>query len=258
MGRASRKRKEQRQTAVNNPSPTTQHENSALLAHAALPHKVVFSEEIEPQPIEANTKIYRFMNSEKFADDFAIGKIRLSTLKKCRAYEDPLQGDSEEAIHRYNSGRWTGSGIEAKARLARMGVFVGGATDVFLSNNTVTSRIEDAYILCATDKFDPSSFKENFGDYCIEISQPKKFFEVLTNSIRKTHLLAEEKWGLISYAERFTQGLNAEPGRIGFVKPMRYSPQREVRFLWRPKFSTNLEFFNLDVPECADYCKRII
>jgi hypothetical protein len=57
---------------------------------------------------EHNESIYRFFSEEYQANALAQGEVWLSTLETCRAYEDPAQGDLEEAHETYNSGHAVG------------------------------------------------------------------------------------------------------------------------------------------------------
>ncbi|MFM5027402.1 hypothetical protein ACEUBM_20605, partial [Aeromonas caviae] len=60
-----------------------------------------------------NEPIYRFFPEQWQADALCQGNVWISTLEACRAYEDPLQGDSEEATHTYKSGHIVGSSSDA-------------------------------------------------------------------------------------------------------------------------------------------------
>jgi hypothetical protein len=247
MGRASRMKRERRLAKFSDlrafPIPLTQSGPARLSAQ------------------DSPNKVYRFFKESTHADAFASGIIRLSTLETCRAYEDPYQGDPDEAVHRYNSGHAVGGSDDAAFKLIaeRSGIFIGpGCSNVTVSDCHSVRRLPDAFVLCTTEQFDPARLSDTFGRYCVEIERPQDFFRLLTGSLSKLHAVRESAFGRVIYRERSFAGLQDPPGPIGFVKPPdRYNSQREVRFLWTSLTGTPLVPFELHAPECAALCKRI-
>jgi hypothetical protein len=247
MGRSSRMKRERRLTTFGDfravPRPITQ------------PGPVRLSAQDSPH------KVYRFFKESTHADALASGTVWLSTLETCRAYEDPYQGDSDEAVQRYNSGHAVGGSNDAAFKLIaeRSGIFIGpGCSNITVSNCNAVQRLSDAFVLCTTEQFNPESLSDTFGRHCVEIERPQEFFRLLTASLSKLHAVREAAFGGVIYRERSFAGLQDPPGPIGFVKPPdRYKSQREVRFLWTSLTDTPLAPFALHAPECAALCKRI-
>lgn len=205
--------------------------------------------------------VYRFFKEPGHADALASGTVWLSTLETCRAYEDPYQGDPDEAVQRYNSGHAVGGSDDAAFKLIaeRSGISIGpGCSNITVSNCTAVHRLPDAFVLCTTEQFNPKNLSDTFGRYCVEIERPQEFFRLLTASLSQLHAIREAAFGRVIYRERNFAGLQDPPGPIGFVKPPdKYKSQHEVRFLWTSLTGAQLAPFALYAPECVALCRRI-
>ena len=192
-----------------------------------------------------NSPVYRFFPEEWQADALCKGNVWISTLETCRAYEDPLQGDPEEATHTYESGHIVGgsSDMGFVEMAARSGVHIGpGCSDITISGCTNIQKLPDAFVICTTKEFKPEKLSDTFGKYCVKISNPVEYFKRVSVELNK-HIEIREGFILLdqSTAQIYT-GLEAPPGPIGFVKPSdKYSPQKEFRLLWVPERNTNIE-----------------
>ncbi|MBB1380504.1 hypothetical protein H5071_00685 [Shewanella sp. SR41-2] len=210
---------------------------------------------------EHNESIYRFFSEEYQANSLAQGEVWLSTLETCRAYEDPAQGDPEEAHEVYNSGHAVGGSDDTKfvERASRSGIQIGpGCSDITVSNCSSSVSLPDAYVLCTTIEYSPEKLSDTFGKYCVEITNPRAFF-IGVSKILENHIsIKEAAAGKVIYKDRIYTGLESPPGPIGFVKPPDlYSSQKEFRFLWLPLGSAKLTPFLLKCPELSTICKRI-
>ncbi|HDR2373376.1 TPA: hypothetical protein QCH88_000519 [Enterobacter asburiae] len=207
--------------------------------------------------------IFRFFKEKEHAEALCNGDVWLSTLQTCREYEDPLQGDPKEATHTYNGGSTVlhGDGTEEDfvTKAARLGIRVHpGAKDITLIGGFHSFSIPDAYVLCMTQEFDPSKLSDTFGNYCVEISDPKQFFEVISTKLHTIIPLKDGYMGPITYDTRDHSVHEAMPGIIGFVKPKdTYSEQKEFRFLWQTYDKRAIKPFLLSCPEAAAFCRII-
>jgi hypothetical protein len=205
--------------------------------------------------------VYRFFRKESDADALTRGEVWLSTLATCRAYEDPKQGDPEEAHETYNSGNAVGGSDDPElVEVARRsGIHIGpGCSNITISNNTRKTVLPDAYVLCTTIEFSPEKLSETFGRYCVEITKPREFFINVSVVLEKSIPINEAVAGKVIYKDRHYTGMEARPGPIGFVKPPDlYSSQKEFRFLWVPKTSDGIAPFLLNCPQVRQLCKRI-
>jgi len=248
MGKASRRKRERRGNAQARASALT------LIPRARLPggwRGTDFSGQV----------VYRFFKDAEHADAMASGKIWISTLETCRQYENPLQGDPEEATQKYNSGHAIGGSGDRDFKLiaARSGIHIGdGCSNISISNCTSMHRVLDAYVLCTTSHFDPDKLGDVFGLHCVEVTHPHEFFRLMSLELAKLHKVREAAYGSVIYSEREYKGLEDPPGPIGFVKPPdKYQDQREVRFLWTVDEVLRLQPFLLDVPNAATLCRRL-
>jgi hypothetical protein len=168
---------------------------------------------------DAPPRLYRFFKCLEHAQNFADGRIWISTLEACRKHEDPQQGDSEEG---------------------KLG----------------NKLISDALVLCTTLRFDPSKMSDSFGNYCVEITEPLKFFVKLTEELMLRYPIDRFRQAQIIYAEREFEG--TRPGRIGFVKPPdKYAEQEEHRMLWTVSVDKPLIPGKLYVPGLKRYCRLL-
>ena len=205
--------------------------------------------------------VFRFFNEEDHANTLAQGDVYLSTLESCRAYENAEQGDSEEAYETYNSGHAVGRGDDPEIirRAQQSGAYISlNSERVTISNNTRITSLPDAYVLCTTIEFSPENINEEIGKFCVEIKNPRKFFNVVSRKIDSISAIREAAIGKIKYADRNYTGMDQPPGPIGFVKPrFPYEKQKEFRFLWIMENMGKLEPILINCPEIRNLCKRI-
>ena len=208
------------------------------------------------------TTVYRYFDNEDHAAAFARGEVFISTLKRCREYENPLQGDHEEGFERYNTGRTiTGNGSDPAfvAMAARAGIRIGPSSgSVTLTNNQRVSRLHDAYVLCTTMGAFCGDRLEAFGKYCVKINDVGKFHSKLTKSLALVSNISETARGEIIYRERSYKEFEDSPGLIGFVKPSdKYSNQKEYRFLWYVPVGVNISGLVISCPDISRIVTRI-
>ncbi|PML05226.1 hypothetical protein [Vibrio lentus] len=205
-----------------------------------------------------NKPIYRFFPEKWQAESLCNGNVWISTLETCRQYEDPLQGDSEEATHTYNSGHVVGGSDDPAfmAVASRSGIDLrGNCSDIIIKDCTNIQKLRDAYVLCTTREFKPQNLSDTFGNYCVKISNPSEFFKLVSATLNKQSPIREGGMGLVQYKDRNYTGLQSTPGPIGFVKPEdQYSSQKEFRMLWVPQTSDVINPFLLECPDVSKLC----
>ncbi|CAI1863702.1 MULTISPECIES: hypothetical protein [Serratia] len=209
--------------------------------------------------------VYRFFDNETHADNFCKGLIRISTLEACRGYENPEQGDKDEAtwMQRISSMLVDRSSKEQSKALQHASINIHPDAGInYYENITVTKKLQNAYVLCSTKYFNPDIFSESFGKYCVEISNAHEFCDKVTDSIAlhyKNISRITGRYSDIHYTKREGLDLNVLPCHIGFLKPATpYASQKEFRFLWTLE-NQNIELEKLDIncPKISTICKRI-
>ncbi|ENL9638454.1 TPA: hypothetical protein P4F40_004968 [Escherichia coli] len=205
--------------------------------------------------------VYRFFKEKIHAEALCDGKVWLSTLETCRAYEDPLQGDRGEAMHSYSVDNISGGSSDAGfvEMCSRLGIGIGeGCSNVSIGQGKSFYSIKDAFVLCTTKEFNPSKLNSTFGNYCVEIACPIIFFEEVTKALNKIIRLKSAKMGAVIYDKREFTGLEPIPGPIGFVKPKDiYSDQKEFRFLWETIEHVEIKPLEVHCPSIARLCKLV-
>jgi hypothetical protein len=204
--------------------------------------------------------VYRFFKEEWQAEALTKGEVWISTLETCRNCENPKQGDAEEATMNYNSGSISGNSENPDIQIIseRLGMRLENVKKVEFDNNTSRTKIPDAFVLCTTDKFSPDLLSDDFGKFCVKINKPDLFFKKITLALGARRPIRESALGKVIYKDRFYKGTEVPPGPIGFVKPRdQYADQSEVRMLWIPQDSNNLEPFSLECHELSELCERI-
>ena len=208
-----------------------------------------------------NSPIYRFFPEKWQAEALCNGEVWISTLETCRQFEDPNQGDAEEAIHTYNSGHiFGGSNDPAFVEMAsRSGVHIGeGCSNITISGCTNVQKLPNSFVLCTTTSYKPNELSGTFGNYCVQISNPKEFFKQTSKALNLRTTIKEGAQGKVIYSDRVYTGLQQIPGPIGFVKPIdKYATQEEYRFLWIPMLSDDIQPFLLHCPEVAELCTMV-
>lgn len=206
-------------------------------------------------------KVYRFFSEAQYADAFACGDIFLSTLQKCRNYENAEQGDTKEGHEEYYIDHMVGGSHDPQfvEQARRVGFHDrGGNSNITFSNVVRKTRITDAYVLCTTTNFSPEKLNDTFGAFCVEITNPRDFFLLLSEKIKAISNIRCAAAGKVIYADNRYTGMNSPNGRIGFVKAVvPYADQKEFRFLWHMEQQGELDPFVLKCPEVSGMCKRI-
>lgn len=207
-------------------------------------------------------EVFRYFRSEKYAEDFVRGHVLISTLKICREYEDPLQGDSEEGFERYTPGaaiRGGSNDSDFVTMAGRVGIRVGeGCEDIFINNAQIENSLHDAYVLCTTIGFSSDQLTDTFGNYCVKIKNLDAFQLEITKKLFEISPVDAYFRGGITYKERSYQGMEPPPGVIGFVKPSdKYSAQREYRFMWTVPHNHLIDKVIINCPGITEFVQRV-
>ncbi|EKO3963177.1 hypothetical protein EI372_00495 [Vibrio fluvialis] len=205
--------------------------------------------------------LYRFFDEKWKAEALVSGKVWISTLEACRKYDNAAQGDADEGTLEYNSGITSGSGSNPMVQLVAKRSMIGGdlsaCKNINISNITIRYQIPDAFVLCTAEKYSPDDMKDDFGGYCVKISQPNSFFRKVTRRLAEVQNLRYARINKVSYSKRSYIG--TEPihvPHIGFVKPNTdiYTSQNEVRMLWELAEHADIKPFVLNCPEIRKFC----
>ena len=205
-------------------------------------------------------RIFRHFKEEKHALALLRGDVWISTLDTCRHHEAMGQGDPDEGLLSYhvtsaNSDSPTFSKVARGLELGGL-KFAGKSSSI--TNCGSTFRLDDAYVLCWTETLS-QDVARTFGNYVVEVTDARKFFELVTFRLCIKRKLVERMFGPVVYVPALTYSdLQDPPGPPGFVKrPDGYAGQQEIRMLWTSGGPFPLEPFLLTVPRVARLCRLI-
>ncbi len=219
-----------------------------------------FSEGVLNMTHKGKGPVYKFFQEEAHAEALCKGYVWLSTLETCRAYENKQRGDPSEAIHTCYYDYLTGGSSDADfvSAASRMGIKIDdGCHNLTFENPSHEVILPDAFVLCTTNEFIPAELSEDFGDYCVEISNPNEFFKRVSLALHDDIGMQRGAMGPVQYMSRDYHGTDETPRPIGFIKPESYSAQKEFRFLWIPQDENNIKPRGLRCQEITELCKRI-
>ncbi len=213
------------------------------------------------------SRLFRRFDRPEHADSLERGEIWISTLNHCRQ----SAFDRLEGTRTYHTGVLTSREDGGDGRLAWAVELLGfGGVDtsrdghVRIADCLIVEAISDAHVLCMTQHASVEEAEEQLGPgYYVEITEPETFVRLVTGAyFRRLYSPGDHLpmtcFGNMRYARREFGGREAAPGPVGFVNPIEFQPENEVRILWTPKGSTeNLVGFALHVPEVAHLCRRV-
>ena len=202
--------------------------------------------------------LYRYFDEAKYADAMTRGSLRISTLERCRAYENEHQGDEHEGTQTYLTGNIKGGSEDvAFVEMARRtGIEVGpGCSEISIIDCASHTRLPDAYVLSTAIERNDDLFRESFGQFCVEIVAPALFFWHISSTLSSRRLIDHGAYGPVIYRERSYTGLEDMPP-IAFVKPaVPYAQQREFRFAWNPLGACAP--IDIVAPRIRELCRRV-
>ena len=198
--------------------------------------------------------LFRGLPTPEYADDFANGRIWITTFEYCRKAKDQRR-DEGEGLTVYRSGDVQGNMADPDVALvAKRTGFEGTRTNLRISNAKTTILIRDAYLLCLS-----MERQSKFGAHCVRIDNPPRFFRVISDALfARVGQIELGGIGSVQYMDREYQGTEAEP-HPALTKPKSFEDEKEVRMLWflEESIIAPIEPFLLECPRARRYCKRL-
>jgi hypothetical protein len=215
----------------------------------------------DPSPVDVRELpyIYRYFDEEAYANALIQGNVFISTLERCRDLEKPGQGDPEEGTHLRCQTYAFGDSDSAQIKevTSWLPIRIDNSTNIEIASNRLVTRIPDAYVVCTTER-PADKTSATFGKYCVEVSRPAKFFDLIDARLHRFRSSGPGEFQRVRYTQLEHYDLNPPPGEIGFVKrPDPYAEQQEIRLLWKYGVNPPLTPFELSVPGVSRLCRRI-
>ncbi|MEG5938846.1 hypothetical protein UXO69_05125 [Enterobacter hormaechei] len=211
-------------------------------------------------------KLYKYMKSEYAETFLKNGTLRIGTLmdfKKNENFNEAI-GDKNEGSH-FPQIDFQGKTYTANLNNSQKS-FLKGALELpsgsFMSGFSVVREItsKDFYVYCLTIEPSRKAMDVFECDTCIEISNPLNFLSLLTKKVsEKSRGLS---WhGPVSYLDKHYQYDNDPGYHPATTKDIKYSYQKEYRFIWHSRMGSNkdivLEPFYIKVPKAIKQCRII-
>lgn len=230
----------------------------------------------EDQVKEANQfrglPLYRFFKNEWEAECLLDGKVWISTLKKCREFECPQQGDKGEGTstfhqlhlsidHRIVTERdhQILSHMPIGINLPPPGQFYNGSIN--LSDNKINFAIPNGFLLCTTNAPDNLQAQSSEWKFGVKINlRQSKIFEILTSAIINHNIPIMKRhhdWADYDTSRTYHDPLEA-PLNLAFIKPDLHRRQSEYRFFWEAPYGyVYPDGVLVDCPELKPYLKKL-
>lgn len=220
--------------------------------------KSILHQDMYPNKRGSLKTVYRYMNDEDHINQFLKGRIRISTLEACRSYENQEMGDKEEAQEVYTVNYMASGDPNFFKKSEKLRLFLPCAPGSVIENCSVINHLPNGFLICTTNRRDDEKFSKDFGRFCIKINDSERFFQIVTQAIRKKFDLLGGHHEKVTYQAQKYSDDELPPGKIGFVKRTRYQWQDEYRFLWLPNNSDIGTHLLIDVPEIKYLCERVL
>ena len=171
--------------------------------------------------------LYRTFPERLWANHFARGRIRISTLSSCRDDPHPTRGDPGEGTTRYKIPYLSSDSSADRERAEAVGIEFPfhGSRNCSIVNYTINHRISDAWVLCFTAESDSDAVRR-LGRFEVQISNPMSFCLTLTHAIAQIVDIEHALIGPALYEER-ERVFPANRQPIAFVKPPGRYPRPE-------------------------------
>lgn len=204
-------------------------------------------------------KVYRFFENEWEAECLIKGGVWISTLQKCREYEDRERGDPNEGMYTHNVSYMAGNTGDSLTQelLRRQGIQCDDPNGfISMADNVHTMVHENSFVIC-TSKSNSESVKNIFGKYGVEIQDPFEFYKCLSYELFHKLKIFQGVAGEVHYINRSTWDMQPMPNRqIFLIKEDRHNYQQEYRFVWRAH-KPMIQPFLLECPSISNLCKRV-
>ncbi|VVN71006.1 hypothetical protein PS718_00427 [Pseudomonas fluorescens] len=203
--------------------------------------------------------IFRHFPKEEYALDFSIiGKIRVSTLKVCREYEDHEQGDSGEGTLHYSHDPVTSHDPNWQEVARRLGMKIGAFDKGSITGCEKHTVIPNAYVLCLSYIQFDEELCGKFGKHCVQIKDLLFFGNLVYDALVEKFGGVSGRSAKVRYRDRAYRNLEQEPKEIAFIKPEHpFAKQVEYRMVFWCDPGHVYEPFFLDVPEVRTICKYL-
>ncbi len=201
-------------------------------------------------PSAGELSVYRYFTELAHAEDFVRGKIRFSTLERCRTIEDTARRDAFDGQAAY-----TQSGMEIPQKAAHH--FPDPRGRRMLIERSTVAVIFDAGVLCLTAVLS-KRFAEKFGPHIVQVNDKR----ALVEAVRE----ARSDFGQVAGADARWVTYRREPElgdypdeEIPLCKHLLFKEEEEWRILlqMRPPVGRHVSHLDLEMRPLQDLARIV-
>lgn len=211
--------------------------------------------QIKPGPLKAPKFIYRYLADEEHATQMLAGRVWISTFEHIRTV-DSARADPDEGKVQYTVSQLSHETPEDEARLIRqrlknLKAFSGPSSGFVLNDCIVRSTFPDAYLFCTSLAGVSRRLRASFGQYCIRIAEPGRFFMAVTEVLKGDSGFAQVAFAPVNYQGREFADAQKSVGSPYFANVAGNRDEREARMCWVPVDNPKIEPRIVEVPQIA-------
>lgn len=218
-------------------------------------------------------RMYRYSDSKYNALLLAMGCIRVGTLHNFRRSEhkrgiaDPQEGRKQVShyikdLHVADSNAPSNDASTDFRALSAFGaVKMEGARNITFKNVAVAREFDSPnfFVLCTSALGTKRTMHEFDGaDSCVEIVDITSFYRVLTEALDRITPVEFQGIHQVFYKDRSETWNGRDWGcHPALIKAPSYSPQAELRAIWRPRFEQPIQPVVTGHYRLGEFCKAI-
>ena len=208
-------------------------------------------------PSRPTPVMYKYLQVDHAQDLLRLGRVRITTLYECRAWEHEELGDPEEGKGTLTQVVTNGTfSLDNQLRGPLAKAFAINAENVVMHNVTGKWDVDsaDCYLYCMTLRPDFGVMKRFGYDACLRIRNPWRFINAISSHLWSKGLVQPVvELNNCFYESRDRVWQEGQPPAV-LIKDQRFQHQQEARAFWLP---TRLPISPLFVesPSAARFCE---
>jgi hypothetical protein len=200
--------------------------------------------------------MYKYLHGNHAHDLLRLGRVRITTLYECRAWEHEELGDPEEG--KGTLTQTVTDGIfspENPLRGPLAKAFAINAQKVVMQNVTGKWDVDsqDCYLYCMTLRPDFGVMKRFGYDACLRISNPWRFISAISSHLWRQRLIRGAELNNCFYESRDRVWQEGQPPAV-LIKDLRFQHQQEARAFWLP-INLPISPLFIESPSAASHCE---
>ena len=207
--------------------------------------------------------LFRYIDTREHYLGLLSGNVWISTLTACRESEDKQRGDGRENLsHRRPSRPVTGSMDPYDVRMRKhMGVEIGGGQRFLMVEPTAVTEHPNQFVLCISSVLSvelADKFSLDGGRYGVSIRRLSALYDSIGRVLHKEHGLLRGEIGPVRYDAK--EAVDDEPDQpiVWMRKPPRFAREREIRSVWCPKNSREIQPRLVHVANILDFIEPLV